>query len=163
LAPCGMGNISSMNMRERGLIGTRPLLFVVKVKRPRFEVHREAFSPRTSVEVRRGGHGWFGVAWSGMAVLVRYGAARYGPVGNGEAVMVGCDRLRLGGSRSGGQGAATQGWVGRGMAVVVRRGQVRIGKAFLGGHGLVGWGMFRRGKAWRSRSGVFDQGPDGHG
>ena len=44
MAPCGMGNISSMNMRERGLIGTRPLLFVVKVKRPRFEVHRKAFS-----------------------------------------------------------------------------------------------------------------------
>jgi hypothetical protein len=39
-----VGNISSMNMRERGLIGTRPLLFVVKVKRPRFGVLCEAFS-----------------------------------------------------------------------------------------------------------------------
>jgi hypothetical protein len=43
LAPCGMGNISgSMNMRERGLIGSRPLLFVVKVKRPRSEVRGKA-------------------------------------------------------------------------------------------------------------------------
>jgi hypothetical protein len=38
-----MGNISgSMNMRERGLIGSRPLLFVVKVKRPRSEVRGKA-------------------------------------------------------------------------------------------------------------------------
>lgn len=43
MAPCGMGNISgSMNMRERGLIGSRPLLFVVKVKRPRSEVRGKA-------------------------------------------------------------------------------------------------------------------------
>jgi hypothetical protein len=48
-----------------------------------------------------------GLARQGKAVLVRYGAARHGPVGNGEAVMVGCDRLRLGGSR---QGSAWYGW-----------------------------------------------------
>jgi hypothetical protein len=72
LAPCGMGKISSMNMRERGLIGTRPLLFVVKVKRPRFEVHRKAFSDL-------GG---------GKAVRVRLGMARSGDVccgGHGTA------------------------------------------------------------------------------
>ena len=56
-----------MNMRERGLIGTRPLLFVVKVKRPRF-----GDALRSTLDL--GG---------GKAVWVRYGAARYGPVGNG--------------------------------------------------------------------------------
>jgi hypothetical protein len=31
-----------------------------------------------------------------MAVWVRYGAARYGPVGNGEAVMARLGEVRLG-------------------------------------------------------------------
>jgi hypothetical protein len=104
-----------MNMRERGLIGSRPLLFVVKVKRPRFEVHRQAFSDL-------GG---------GKAVLVRYGAARHGPVWNGEAVMARLGEVRL--------GMAVE--VG---SVRVRHRKARCGKAVRVRFVSVGCGVARR-------------------
>ena len=71
-----------------------------------------------------------------MAVWVRYGAARYGPVGNGEAVTVGlgrvrqgkavkvwCVRSRSGWTRLGGHGEARHGSAEYGEAVRVRLGQ----------------------------------------
>jgi hypothetical protein len=76
-----MGNISgSMNMRERGLIGSRPLLFVVKVKRPRSEVRGKA-----SLDLGGGKavvEGRVGVRWvTARRVTARQGSAvKAGPV-----------------------------------------------------------------------------------
>jgi hypothetical protein len=69
-----------MNMRERGLIGSRPLLFVVKVKRPRFEVHRKAFSDLGGGKAVTAGLAWRGQEWRSGLGTARRGMARSGTV-----------------------------------------------------------------------------------
>jgi hypothetical protein len=74
----------------------------------------------------------------------------------------------LGAARSGktwlgGQGEARQGAAGFGGQGSVRLGLVRCGEAVEVWSGAVWSDSVRLGTARRSRSGVFGQGPDGHG
>jgi hypothetical protein len=93
---------------------------------------------RTSVEAKRSGLGWawpgpamcvvavvvrLGLVRLGLAVWVRYGAARYGPVGNGEAVKAWSVVVGYGAAR-------------RVRAVRVRRGTARRGMVRRSG---LGW------------------------
>ena len=90
----------------------------------------------------------------GKAVLVRYGAARHGPVGNGEAVMARLGEVRLGMAVTVGLGRASQG-----KAVKVRQGKAGSGAAWRSRFGPARLGPARSGKARRSRSGTFCHGP----
>jgi len=79
-----------------GLIGTQPLLFVGKVKRPGFEVHHKALSDLGGGKAVRV---CLGMVWLGAARRSRCGNARLGRVRLGGHGM-----SRLGGAWSGGQG-----------------------------------------------------------
>ena len=80
MAPCGGQGSSSMNMRERGLIGTRPLLFVVKVKRPRFGDALRSTLDFGGGKAVTAGLAWRGQEWRSWLGTARRGTARSGTV-----------------------------------------------------------------------------------
>jgi hypothetical protein len=69
-----------MNMRERGLIGSRPLLFVVKVKRPRFGDALRSTLDLGGGKAVTAGLAWRGQEWRSWLGTARRGTARSGTV-----------------------------------------------------------------------------------